>query len=99
MYKSFMAADTCKTDSDLYRPTSTQFTKNYMTSDHFRNATKDLPQELIHQVKCENKNGKKKHTHSLSPSVTLLGAILRSTKKTQTKSLSVSLSISPFKNS
>jgi hypothetical protein len=42
IYKTFMAADTCKADSDLDTPTSTQFAKNYMTSDHFRNATKDL---------------------------------------------------------
>jgi hypothetical protein len=66
IYKTFMAADTCKADSDLDTPTSTQFAKNYMTSDHFRNATKDLPQELIHQVKCENKNEKKTHTRTLS---------------------------------
>jgi len=63
-----MAADTCKADSDLDWPTSTQFAKNYMTSDHFRNATKYRPQELIHQVKCENKN---ENTHTLSLSLSL----------------------------
>jgi len=102
MYKSFMAADTCKADSDLDRPTSTQFAKNYMTSDNFRNATKDLPQELIHQVKCEKKNEKKHtQTHTLSLSLShLTWCDLEIHKKnTNKKSLSLSLSISRFKNS
>jgi len=62
--------------------------------------TSEMLQKIYHKSWSTKSSAKKrmkknthKHTLSLSPSLTWLGAILRSTKKTQTKNLSLSLSL------